>query len=128
MEYETKLYGSTPKQMKTKFIVSCVLGVILAGVMVGVNASRMDLGSLIGAGAVAVVVFPFEVMAFILNYKKIFIGIFRPIPFLSYIIECFVGLGMAFKAFFWMLKNLKKTEQAGNNADFANNISSGNNS
>ncbi|MBQ8133706.1 MAG: hypothetical protein IJ192_04795 [Clostridia bacterium] len=127
MEYEKKLYGSNPKQMKTKFIVSCVLGVILAGVMVGVNANNMDIGSLIGAGALAVVFFPFAVMSFILNFKKIFIGIFRPIPFLSYVLEYFVGLGMAFKAFFWMLKNLKKTKQTGNNADSANDFSSGNN-
>ena len=76
--------------------------------MVVLNAKSMTVPVMIGAGAFAVLIFPFSVMSFFLNYKKIFIGLVRPVPILSYFLEWFKGLFWSFKAFFWMIKNGKK--------------------
>lgn len=114
--------------MKAKFIVACVFGEIMAAIMVAVNVNNVGIGSLIGAGAIGVVFFPFAMMSFILNFKKIFLGIFMPVPILFYILEYFVGLGIAFKAFFWMQKELKQSKQASINAESVNNFSADSNS
>lgn len=107
------MYGNSVKQMKVKFIVSFILGIVLV-VFFWIAQFRLGykfpLGVLTLYTAVAVLVFPFEVMAFVLNWRKIFVGIIKPIPILSYFIQCFVGIFMAFKAFIWMLKNWKNDE------------------
>lgn len=108
------MYGNSVKQMKVKFIVSFVLGIIGAVVAMVINISmpynHLSVLAVLGISFLAVLLFPFEVMAFVLNWKKIFLGLIKPIPILSFWLQYFVGLFMSFKAFIWLLKHWKDKE------------------
>lgn len=100
------MYGNSVKSLKVKFIVSFILGIIMGIVMIVMNLKfHMSILGAFGLALVATILFPFEIMSFILNIKKIFLGIIKPIPILSFVIQYFIGLFMAFRAFVWLIKN-----------------------
>lgn len=100
------MYGNSVKSLKVKFIVSFILGVIIGIIMIFMNLKfHMSILGVFGLALVTAVFFPFEIMSFILNIKKIFLGIIKPIPILSFVIQYFIGLFMAFRAFVWLIKN-----------------------
>lgn len=101
------LYNNTVKQMKTKFIISCVITVILLVLyLVAAGGIAGQLTVIIWA-VFGMFVLPIEVLGMILNIGSILKGFIFPIPVISYIIECFKSLGMGFKATIWVIRNWK---------------------
>lgn len=99
------MYGNSVKKLKVKFIVCFVLSIILDIFTLILGINSMSLLEVLGQGLLMAVMFPFEFMSIVLNTKKIFLGLIRPIPILSFLLEYFVGIFMAFKAFIWLIKN-----------------------
>ncbi len=105
------MYGKTVKQLKTMFIVSLILGAAVSLFALIMNLGQYSLLYLIIFALFMVILFPLGIMSFLLNGKKIFVGLIAPVPVISFIKEYFVGLFMAIKAFIWMIKSILKREQ-----------------
>lgn len=95
----------TRKKLTTMFIISVVIGIaaIIALIIVG-GLMEESIGMALILLVAAVIVFPFEIMGFLLNWKKILIGFIAPIPIVSYLIEWLKGTIYAVKAFISILK------------------------
>lgn len=105
------MYGNSVKQMKVKFIISAVLGVIFTffSCLVGLS-DNMDLFSILGLLAFGVLIMPVQFLGCILNFKPMLKGMFFPIPVLSSFIEFLKGYVMGFKAIIWVIKNWNSEE------------------
>lgn len=113
------MYGLTVEQILKRLKISAICGIIF-----GIGLLCASLFALVTSGGTpdsnitikeVILIFPmsilysiilvWELMAYIINWKKILKGILLPIPFISMIIETFKGYVMAAKAIVYALKN-----------------------
>lgn len=104
------LYGCSVKMMKVLFFISLVIGFALGIALLIINMEQMEMTMLLILGAAIPLAYPFIVLGFFLNWKKILTGIIAPIPILSMMIQYFVGMFMGYRAFFWLLKHWKDVD------------------
>lgn len=104
------MYGRTAKQIKNialfSFIISIVATVIVAAIQTD------DLSTYWWIIPVSPLILTFGFMSLFLNFKKIMIGIIRPIPILSMFIEYLKGFFCSIKALIWALKQPKNSSGA----------------
>ncbi len=86
-----------------RLIISCVLSVpfIVGSIYVALTRDATILLDVL----VCIVVLPIFFMGFIINFKKILLGLITPIPILSYLIEWFKGMCYAVKAVIVIFKH-----------------------
>lgn len=104
------LYGCSVKMMKVLFFISLVIGFALGIALLIINMEQLEMTMILILGAAIPLAYPFIVLGFFLNWKKIFMGVLVPIPILSMIIQYFVGMFMGYRAFFWLLKHWKDND------------------
>ncbi len=97
------------KTLITMFIVSVVLALVCVVAMVIVNGGLNGLGGSVGMALIILITalpfIPFEVMGFLLNWKKILIGFIAPIPLISYLKQWLInGTVCAVKALIVIIK------------------------
>ncbi|MBQ6119038.1 MAG: hypothetical protein IJK98_07375 [Clostridia bacterium] len=93
------------KTLLTIFIISCVLSVASLIVMFTVGSDGKDsVLYVILMVFFGIVVLPIGFTGFILNIKKILIGLIAPIPVLSYLIENVKGFVYGVKALICIIK------------------------
>lgn len=88
------------------YVISAVIGlamIIALTVYVWVFADGIPV-VFIPACLIGVIIFPIEVMGFLLNWKKCLIGMIAPIPVISMIIEHVKGMIYAIKALIALIK------------------------
>ncbi len=107
------MYGLNAQQLMKRLKISAVIGAIIEAVLLGITfwtiATETGFTSesiaLFAVPLLSGILFTWEIMAIILNWKKILKGIIAPIPFISFLIEYFKAYIMAAKAIIFALKN-----------------------
>lgn len=106
------MYGLTVKQILKRLKISAIFGIICEVIMLCLvfyaitqEGLKADFVSVLATVLFSGLLFTWEAMCFILNWKKILKGILLPVPFISMIIETFKGYIMAIKAIVFALKN-----------------------
>lgn len=97
------------KTLTKMFIVSAVLALVCMIAMVILNGGLNGLGGSAGMALIILIIalpfIPFEVMGFLLNWKKILIGFVAPIPIISYLKQWMInGTICAVKALIVIIK------------------------
>ena len=87
-----------------------IIGFALGIALLIVNMESLEMTMILILGAAVPLAYPFIVLGFFLNWKKILMGIIAPIPILSMIIQYFAGMFMGYRAFFWLLKHWKDVD------------------
>lgn len=99
-------YNNTVKQMKFKYFFSVFISIFMLGLLF-VSDGFGDFGiiGIILLSLFGIIVWPIEFLGMILNFIPIIKGFVYPIPFVSFIVECFKSLIMGVKAFVWLIRN-----------------------
>lgn len=104
-------YNNTVKQMKFKYFLSVFVTIFLLGLMFisggfdGYGFDGYDIIAIVLISLFGIIVWPIEFLGMILNFIPIIKGFVYPIPFVSFIVECFKSLIMGVKAFVWLIRN-----------------------
>lgn len=100
------MYNRTAKQIKIIALVSFIISTI-ATVIVFMIQHDDDFSSTYWIIPAAPLIWTFSLMSCVLNFKKNMIGLIKPIPILSMVIEYFKGYIYGVKALIWALKQPK---------------------
>lgn len=101
------MYGNTMKQAKAKLIASLILSIATSIFIVVMGSQGYSIAMVLLCSFFAVIIETFAWFGILLNWKRFFLGIIKPIPIISMLIEFFKGYGMAFATLFWIVKNGK---------------------
>ena len=103
------MYGHSSAQIKAKAIVSLVIAVIISIICIFTGELPLGFGSMneilvtLLILILAPVALTWGFLAMFINWKKIFVGLIKPIPIVSYLLEFFKALIIAPIALVWAL-------------------------
>lgn len=115
------------KTLITMFIVSAVLSVIQVIAMMIINGGLAAFGDNLGVVLIILIcglaLLPFVMMALLLNWKKILIGMIAPIPLLSSMKQWYInGIIYAVKSLVVIVKNKDRLVICDNRAEIDGNV------
>lgn len=99
------MYGRTAKQIKTIALLSFIISIIASVIIF--MAQGDEFNNYYWLIPFAPLIMTFGFMSIVLNFKKIILGIIKPIPVFSLFIEYLKGYFYSIKALIWALKQPK---------------------